>query len=154
MAEAVVTRRRTPRPLTLGVVLAVALVAAVVEQSAAQVKPQGAAPKVKMKTTLAGVYTAAQAQRGEETYYNSCVNCHPKGTYAGPSFKSNWAGRPLSDLYDWVLTKMPKNDPGTLTPAESVEVIAYILQQNKMPAGKTALPANPPALDAIRIEIR
>ena len=140
------------RPLALLSAIGFALGAAVVEQSAAQAKPTAATAKA--KTTLAGVYTAAQAQRGEETYYNSCVNCHPKGTYAGPSFKSNWAGRPLSDLYDWVLTKMPKNDPGTLTPAESVEVIAYILQQNKMPAGKTALPANPPALDAIRIEIR
>jgi S-disulfanyl-L-cysteine oxidoreductase SoxD len=150
MAEAVITRLRRPSPIALLALLTFALAAVVVEQSAAQAKPSVAKPK----TTLNGVYTAAQAQRGEETYYNTCVNCHPKGTYAGPSFKTNWAGRPLSDLFDWVLTKMPKNDPGTLTPAESVQVVAYILQENKMPAGKTALPANPSVLDAIRIEIR
>jgi hypothetical protein len=49
---------------------------------------------------------------------------------------------------------MPKNDPGTLSPAESIDVVAYILNQNKMPAGKTPLPASPAALDSIRIEIR
>ena len=69
---------------------------------------------------------------------------------------TKWDMSYLNMLFDndWVLTKMPKNDPGTLSPAESVDVVAYILQQNKMPAGKAALPANPAALDTIRIEIR
>ena len=58
----------------------------------------------------------------------------------GRRFKTNWGDRPLSDLCDWISNKMPKNDPGTLTPEQSVEVMAYILQQNKMPAGKTTIP--------------
>jgi mono/diheme cytochrome c family protein len=103
---------------------------------------------------MSGVYTTAQAAKGEETYYGLCINCHPKGTYAGPAFKTNWGGKPLSDLYDWVLNKMPKNDPGSLTPGESVEVIAYILQQNKMPAGKTPLAPNPNALYRIQILLK
>lgn len=105
-------------------------------------------------TTLSGIYTTAQAAKGEETYYTLCISCHPKGTYAGAGFKANWGGKPLSDLYDWVLNKMPKNDPGSLTPAESVEVIAYILQQNKMPAGKTPLAPNPNALFRIQIQLK
>ena len=100
------------------------------------------------------MYTAAQASRGEEMYFAMCITCHPKGYYTGDSFKKNWGGRPLSDLYDWVLNKMPKNDPGSLTPAESVDVIAYILQQNKMPVGKTPLPANPNPLYRIRIQLK
>ena len=132
-----------------------------VERSAAQAKPpaQTAKPPAAgtqkpatgaagAKTTLSGVYTEAQVAKGEETYYNICISCHPKGTYAGPQFKTNWGGRPLSDLFDWVLNKIPKNDPGTLTPAEVAQVMAYILQQNKMPAG-TALPANEKALFSI-----
>ena len=56
----------------------------------------------------------------------------------GRAFKTNWNGRPLSDLWDWISNKMPKNDPGTLTPAEVAQVMSYILQQNKMPAGSRA----------------
>ena len=106
------------------------------------------------RSTLQGVYTNGQAAKGEVTYYNTCVSCHPRGSYSGPSFKSNWSGRPLSDLYDWVLNRMPKNDPGTLTPAESAEVIAYILQENKLPIGKAPLPANMKTLFDIKIELK
>ena len=106
------------------------------------------------RTTLNGVYTLAQAEKGEDVYYGSCVTCHPKGTYAGASFKSNWGGRPLSDLYDWVKTKMPKSDPGSLTPNQSVQVMAYILQQNKMPPGPTPLPTDRVVLGTIRIQLK
>jgi mono/diheme cytochrome c family protein len=120
------------------------------QTAAAQAKTEPDAAQ----TTLSGIYTEAQVTRGEETYYASCVSCHPKGTYAGPSFKTTWGDRPLSDLYDWILNKMPKNDPGTLTPEQSVEVIAYILKENGMPAGKTKMPADEAALKAIRIQLR
>ena len=83
-----------------------------------------------------------------------CVNCHPKGYYAGPGFKANWNNRPLWDLWDWISNKMPKNDPGSLTPAEVVQVMAYILQQNKMPAGTVALPPNEKTLYGIKIQIK
>lgn len=129
------------------------LLAATTARIAAQAKP-ATQTKAAPVTTMSGIYTTAQAAKGEETYYTLCISCHPKGTYAGAGFKTNWGGKPLSDLYDWVLNKMPKNDPGSLTPAESVEVIAYILQQNKMPAGKTALAPNPNALFRILIQLK
>ena len=134
--------------------LSAGLAGASVERSAAQAK--AAAQKTKpsaARTTLSGIYTDAQVSRGEETYHASCVSCHPRGTYAGPSFKVNWGGRPLSDLYDWVLNKMPKNDPGTLTPEQSVDVIAYILKENGMPIGKTTIPTDETALRAILIQL-
>ena len=129
---------------------------AMVERSTAQAKPVVKSPgsASSARTTQGGIYTAAQATKGGETYYTMCISCHPKGTYAGAGFKSNWNGRPLWDLYDWVLNKMPKNDPGSLTPDESVQVLAYILQQNKMPAGKIALPANEKMLYGIKIQIK
>ena len=104
-------------------------------------------------STLGGVYTQAQADKGEELYYGVCVACHPKGYYTGDNFKKNWSGRPLSDLYDWVKTKMPKSEPGSLTPNQSVQVMAYILQENKMPPGKTAMPTDRAVLRKIRIQL-
>ena len=47
-----------------------------------------------------------------------CVACHPRGTYTTPAFRTAWNGRPLSELFDLVREKMPKSDPGSLTPAE------------------------------------
>jgi mono/diheme cytochrome c family protein len=138
---------------TAAIALAAALCVSMTARPAAQDKAEGK-DKTPERTTLSGIYTESQVERGEETYYASCVNCHPRGTYAGQSFKTNWGGRPLFDLYDWVLNKMPKNDPGTLTPEQSVDVIAYILKENGLPAGKTKMPADEDALKAIRIQLR
>ena len=128
-------------------VVAVSLCSTIVAKTAAQNPPPGP------RTTLSGVYTQVQADKGEEIYYGICVACHPRGTYAGDSFKKNWGGRPLSDLYDWVKTKMPKSDPGSLTSNQSVQVMAYILQQNKMPVGKAPLPTDRTALQTIKIQL-
>jgi mono/diheme cytochrome c family protein len=104
------------------------------------------------RSTLSGVYTSAQATRGEETYMNVCVACHPPATYTGAAFKTSWGGRPLSDLFDALVEKMPKNDPGSLSPAEYGQVVAYLLKINGNPAGKTELPAEAEPLKQIRIE--
>ncbi len=103
-------------------------------------------------STMTGVYNAAQATRGEETYMAICVACHPRGTYTTATFRTAWAGRPLSDLFDLIREKMPKSDPGSLTPAEYAQAIAYLLKINDVPAGEQELPAEGEALKKIRIE--
>jgi mono/diheme cytochrome c family protein len=105
------------------------------------------------RTTKDGVFNAEQASRGEETYMAICVSCHPRGTYATPAFRAAWTGRQLSELFDFVREKMPKNDPGTLTPGEYAQVIAYILTINDVPAGDHELPPDSEALRKIRIEL-
>jgi hypothetical protein len=112
----------------------------------------GAAPQA--RTTLSGVYTAAQATSGEEVYMTFCVSCHPSVTYTGPAFKLHWAGRPLSDLFEWVSDRMPKNEPGTLTPKQAIDAVAFILRLNKLPAGKAPLAADYAVLQRIRIELK
>ncbi len=105
----------------------------------------------KVVTTSSGVYTSAQASRGEQTYMNICVACHPKGTYTAPAFREKWNGNALSELFTYVSTSMPKMEPGTLEPEEYAQVIAYLLKINGMPTGKTELPADAKALRRIRI---
>ena len=82
-----------------------------------------------------------------------CVSCHPRGTYSTPAFKAAWTGRPLSDLFDLVRERMPKNDPASLTPGEYAQVVAYLLKINDAPAGEDELPADSEALKRIRIEM-
>jgi cytochrome c5 len=106
-----------------------------------------------MQSTMTGVYTAAQAARGEETYMGACVSCHPAGTYKAAGFKATWKGRPLADLFDQVREKMPKNDPGSLSQQEYLQIVAYLLKINGVPAGENELPADTEALKKIRFDL-
>ena len=125
-----------------------ALVSAAQDRAKPPARPSGAV------TTMSGVYTAQQAMRGEQTYSNVCISCHPPGWYALPAFKDKWNGLPLSKLFDIITETMPKNEPGSLTDKEYIDAIAFILRTNKAPAGKTELTANPAALRQIRIDIK
>jgi mono/diheme cytochrome c family protein len=124
-----------------------ALLAGAFRHAAAQFSPDGAV------STAAGVYTTAQATRGEGTYMNMCVGCHPAGTYATAAFREKWHGRPLSELYLLVSDTMPKQDPASLPPDEYAQTVAYLLKINDVPSGKTELPADVEALKKITIEM-
>jgi cytochrome c5 len=114
---------------------------------------RGIAQAPEVVGTSTGVYTPAQATRGEETYMNVCVACHPAGTYTTPMFREKWNAKPLSDLFLQVSETMPKQDPASLTPKEYVQVVAYLLKINEAPPGKEELPADAEALKKIKIEM-
>lgn len=90
-------------------------------------------------STLDSVYTTDQASRGKDVYFGTCRSCHAVGFFTTPSFETHWKGKHLSDLYNYVLTKMPGNDPGSLSPEATADVLAYVLQLNRMPAGGNEL---------------
>ena len=94
-----------------------------------------------------GVYTAAQATDGEKIYYARCSSCHGDElggierapALAGPQFLDSWSGKDLRRLLDRIQT-MPPADPKPLTPAEALDVLAFLLQSSEMPSGPTPLP--------------
>ena len=102
-------------------------------------------------TTRLGVYTAQQADRGASVYGLYCKSCHTAETHTGATFASHWNGKQLSDLYSYVRDRMPKNDPGSLSEQEYADVTAYVLKMNRMPIGKSDLPADSAKLSLIRI---
>ena len=69
-----------------------------------------------------------------------------------PEFRKKWAGRPLADLYDFMHTNMPKNDPASLDDYQYGVLLAYMLQMNKMPAGKSPIMGDSVDLAKIRID--
>ena len=105
------------------------------------------------RTTSAGVYTAEQANRGRDMYAMQCKSCHTPASHTGQIFAQWWDRKPLSDLYTFILTRMPKNEPGSLQPDEYVDVMAYLLKLNDLPAGSDPLPADSVAMKRIRIEV-
>jgi mono/diheme cytochrome c family protein len=99
-------------------------------------------------TATGGVYTTAQANRGEAVYQKRCASCHGAalGGNAGPpltgqDFLAIWNNQPVSDLFDKIHNTMPLDSPGTLTNPEVADVVAHILQTNKLPAGTAELTA-------------
>lgn len=105
------------------------------------------------RTTKSGVYTAAQASRGSDTYLMQCKSCHTPASHTGVTFANSWGGKSLSALYTYVVERMPKNEPGSLQPHEYAELVAYLLKLNDMPSGSSELPADSIALQKIRIEV-
>lgn len=104
------------------------------------------------RTTGEGVYSREQWMRGRDVYAGLCAGCHPAITHVGPMFTTSWAGKKLSDLFGFLRERMPKNDPGSLSEQEYVDVMSYMLRLNGMPAGVDDLPADSLALTKIRID--
>jgi mono/diheme cytochrome c family protein len=110
--------------------------------------------KAKGPSTLDGVYTDEQASRGKDVYLNSCRSCHTPASHTGATFNKLWRGKHLSDLFAYVSTRMPKNDPGSLAPEDVADVMAYLLKMNAMPVGPNELPADVDSLKQYRIEAK
>ena len=111
------------------------------------------------KTTLDGVFSDAEAARGKTAYNNNCSACHMEDLsgsgqalpLAGEAFMDIWEGQTMNDLLGLIQGTMPQDKPGSLTPDTALDVISYILQQNKFPAGKEELKNDPDALKNILI---
>jgi mono/diheme cytochrome c family protein len=110
-------------------------------------------------TVWSGVYSEAQAYRGEKVADTTCIGCHgPKldGGDSGPklvgeTFLANWSSQSVGELFSWLQEAMPAEAPGTLSKEETAAVLAYILKLNRIPSGKVELPTEPEALGRIGI---
>ena len=99
------------------------------------------------RTVWDGVYTQAQADRGEKLYAERCAQCHGDAltgmeaapALTGTSFYGNWEGETLQALFDRMRTSMPPDKPGSLSRAQAAEIVAYILRVGRYPAGEMPL---------------
>ena len=111
------------------------------------------------KTTWSGIYTAAQADRGQAAYVQNCAACHGAtlgGTgeappIAGAEFVATWNGLSLGELYDRIRTTMPFDRPGQLSRDSYADVLAFVLKYNGFPAGGAELDKRSEMLAAVRI---
>jgi mono/diheme cytochrome c family protein len=104
------------------------------------------------KSVNDGVYSEAQASRGQEVFQNACTNCHDTSRFRGPAFLENLTGEPLAGLYDAIRTTMPEDNPGGLKPQQYADIVSYLLRLNGFPAGSEELPPTDAAMKAVRIE--
>jgi mono/diheme cytochrome c family protein len=101
------------------------------------------------RTVLDGAYTDAQAMRGENEYGNNCARCHGAdldGGGAAPTlhtldFVDRWREDHLSTLFQFISTNMPQppGRPGGLKQQQYLDIVAFLLQVNGLPAGSKEL---------------
>lgn len=94
------------------------------------------------ETTSDGIFTAAQAERGEGLFNQHCTRCHSIQEFTGRSFETIWVGTPTAALYLRIANTMPLDQPGSLGTVQSTALLAHILQENGMPAGDKPLEAD------------
>jgi mono/diheme cytochrome c family protein len=107
-----------------------------------------------------GVYTKAQAKRGDAVYARHCAMCHlpdmggkePAPELAGDLFLSKWLDHTVGELFTRVQSTMPAGNPGTLTGAQYADVVALLLEANNFRAGPVELKPDPAALEKIQIK--
>jgi mono/diheme cytochrome c family protein len=138
------------------------LLAAALSASFAGVAPTTAGETLSIRD---GVFTAEQVRRGQAAYTGPCDRCHgfkldgapddpdmlPAPPVAGPKFLRKWNGRTLAALFEYTRATMPANNPGYLSDAEVVDIVAYMLSVSGMPAGDATLEPELEALASIVI---
>jgi mono/diheme cytochrome c family protein len=109
-------------------------------------------------SSWSGVYTAAQADHGRQLFDDNCAKCHQSTlegmdeipALKGTHFMADWEEQSVADLMDRVHTTMPLDNPGALNADSATDVVAYLLQQNGMPAGNKPMTSG--GLTTIRID--
>ena len=116
-----------------------------------------------MRSSLSGVYTVAQAERGHRIYLDRCNRCHAlqfgsgggggAPAFGGPTFNGDFENYTLYDLENRIHTSMPRDQPGTTDRVAATDLTAFILSQMHAPAGGRELPADESVLHLIRIDL-
>lgn len=117
-----------------------------------------------------GVYSEAQARRGEQVFQKECSYCHKDNLSGGffddglgraPALAGNrafdsslierWGGLTMADMVGTVAATMPQTRPASLTVENYVDVVSYLLMKNEVPAGPSDLPGDVDTLSRIAI---
>jgi mono/diheme cytochrome c family protein len=142
-----------------GVGVAIAVLTAAVTGAAAGA---GAAARGQAAPSIwDGIYTDAQAARGQDRYKASCATCHAEDllgasgpALVGESFMQRWNGTSVNDMLVVLRQTMPQDSPDSLGTPGYLDLIAFVLKNNSAPPGATELPGDAAALQRIRITSR
>ncbi len=110
-------------------------------------RPAPAATRV----ASSGVFSAAQAQRGEQLFNKACVMCHSVADHTGGNFTAKWSASTLGDIFDQLATTMPPANPGSLNPDGYASLLAFFLSRSGFTPGGEELPLDRNSLRAIRV---
>jgi mono/diheme cytochrome c family protein len=116
-------------------------------------------------------YTDEQAARGMMLFRRNCMFCHStnsenaksaaeplRGFFVGPNRNvSSLGGRyvrkypSVYHLFERIRDNMPAWDIESITPAQKVDIVAYLLKENEFPSGLLELPLDVAAMKRMRL---
>jgi cytochrome c553 len=114
------------------------------------------------RSTASGVFTAEQAKDGERAFQAKCATCHGADLHSTEpeapdltesAFKFGWQGKTLADRFEAIRSSMPYGNARSLDDQTYIDIVAYILQFNGIPAGKQKLEPDVPALEKIVVAV-
>jgi mono/diheme cytochrome c family protein len=104
------------------------------------------------RTVRDGVFSAPQAERGQELFESICMNCHEIAEFtAAGAYLDEVDGQPLWETFEYIWAEMPEDEPASLNPEDYAAVLAYVFSIYGLPSGETDLPIDRAALEAITI---
>jgi mono/diheme cytochrome c family protein len=93
-----------------------------------------------------GVYSDAQAGRGQQLYKTQCLTCHGEALegavgppLSGDGFLSIWSRRSLAELVDKIEKTMPPQQPGSVSRQQAIDLAAFVLRSGRFPSGQADL---------------
>ena len=110
-------------------------------------------------TVWDGVFTEAQASRGEAAYRRSCAACHKEDllggstgpAVAGEEFFRRWNESTVDDVVQTMRSSMPQEAPNSLDAQVYVDIITYLLKASGIPTGSGELTADRDRLKLVRV---
>jgi ankyrin repeat protein len=121
------------------------------------IAPVAAAAQEGRKTIWDGVFTDAQAARGQRAYANACGKCHADDllgstnapALVGEAFLGRFNNSTADEVVLVVRQTMPQEAPDSLGTEAYVDIAAYLFKANGSPAGSAELPANRAGLQQV-----
>lgn len=94
-----------------------------------------------------GFSSAEQAKQGQGVFREKCGACHGDNldggqeapALRGDAFWSEWDQQTARALYSRIISTMPPDSPGSLDEKEVIGIVAFVVQQNGVPAGNKAI---------------
>ena len=114
------------------------------------------------KSTASGVFTAEQAKSGERSFQAKCATCHGADLHSTDAeapdltegaFKFGWDGKTVANRFEQIRSTMPLGNARGLDDQTYIDIVAYILQFNGIPAGNQKLEPNVRSLEQIVIAV-
>ena len=139
-------------------VLAVAVFSLAAIGALGAAPPQAGRSASGSRSVWTGVFTEAQDKRGAAIYSRECSTCHGerlKGGEGAPAltgsdFNASWNGQTVADLFDRIRQTMPAppEQPGKLTPQQNADVVAHILERQRVSRRRRRAPDRHRAAEA------
>jgi mono/diheme cytochrome c family protein len=114
------------------------------------------------RSTASGVFTAEQAKNGERAFQAKCAGCHGEDLRSTDpeapdltegAFRFGWQGKTIANRFEQIRSTMPYGNARGLDDQTYIDIVAYILAFNGIPAGAQKLEPDPRALEQIVITI-